>query len=133
MNIQNKRGLAAEVARVLRAGGVFSCSELGRGETGEVTYPVPWASDAATSFLARPDEMRQALAAGGLRVTGEIDLTEINRAAAREASERNKRGEPPLQQNNVVMGDDFPERAKHSTKGVLSGALVEFLFLAQKP
>jgi len=50
MNIQNKRGLAAEVARVLRAGGVFSCSELGRGETGEVTYPVPWASDAGRAF-----------------------------------------------------------------------------------
>src|SRR5262245_479109 len=133
MNIGNKRGLAVEVARVLRPGAMFSCSELGRGDAGEVVYPVPWATDASTSFLARPAEMRQALEAGGLRVTAQIDLTEINRAAAREASERNKRGEPPLQQNNVVMGDDFPERAKNSTRGVLSGALVEFLFLAQKP
>jgi MPBQ/MSBQ methyltransferase len=133
MNIQDKAGLAREVARVLRSGGTFSCSELGRGPAGEVTYPLPWASDPSASFLARPEEMRRALEAGGLRVDAQFDLTDANRAASKEASERNKRGEPPLQRNDVVMGDDFPARVRNSTRNVLDGALVEFLFIAQKP
>lgn len=133
MNIQNKAGLAAEVARVLVSGGRFSCSELGRGPIGEVAYPTPWASDAAASFLVKPDDMRAALEAGGLRVVEHIDLTEINRAALKEAHARAKRGEPPLQQNHVVMGDDIRERFRNSSKGVLGGALVEYLFIAEKP
>ena len=133
MNIQDKTGLAAEVARVLVPGGRFSCSELGRGPVGEVTYPTPWASDAAASFLLTPDDMRAALEAGGLRVLEQIDLTEINRAALKEAYERAKRGEPPLQQNHVVMGDDIRERFRNSSKGVLDGALVEYLVIAEKP
>lgn len=133
MNIQDKTGLAAEVARVLVPGGRFSCSELGRGPVGEVTYPTPWASDAAASFLLTPDDMRAALEAGGLRVLEQIDLTEINRAALKEAYERAKRGEPPLQQNHVVMGDDIRERFRNSSKGVMGGALVEYLVIAEKP
>src|SRR5262245_23809218 len=38
MNIEDKTGLAAEVARVLKHGGAFSCSELGRGAMGDVSY-----------------------------------------------------------------------------------------------
>ncbi len=133
MNIQDKTGLAAEVARVLVPGGRFSCSELGRGPVGEVTYPTPWASDAAASFLLTPDDMRAALEAGGLRVLEQIDLTEINRAALKEAYERAERGEPPLEQNHVVMGDDIRERFRNSSKGVLDGALVEYLVIAEKP
>jgi ubiquinone/menaquinone biosynthesis C-methylase UbiE len=133
MNIKDKAGLAAEVARVLKRGSAFSCSELGRGAMGEVSYPLPWASDAAASFLATSDEMRRALAAGGLRVVAQFDLTDANKAASKEASARNKRGEPPLQRNNIVMGDDFLERARNSTRNVMEGALVEYLFVAQKP
>jgi SAM-dependent methyltransferase len=133
MNIPDKRGLAAEVARVLRRGGRFSCSELGRCPGARIVYPMPWASDAEASFLATPGEMRAALEAGGLRIVEEIDLSEINRAGAKDAIDRHKRGEPPLQMNEIVMGEDFRERGRNSTRAVMDGSLVETLFIAEKP
>jgi ubiquinone/menaquinone biosynthesis C-methylase UbiE len=133
MNIADKVALAHEVARVLVHDGKFSCLELARGPAGEVTFPVPWASEQAASFLVQPGDMRAALEAGGLRVLEELDLTEASKAAAKAASERNRRGEPPLQRNDVVMGDDFQERARNSSRGVMEGALLDILFIAQKP
>jgi SAM-dependent methyltransferase len=133
MNIADKVALAHEVARVLVHDGKFSCLELARGPVGEVTFPVPWASEQTASFLVQPSDMRAALEAGGLRVLEELDLTEASKAAAKAASERNRRGEPPAQRNDVVMGDDFLERTRNSSRGVMEGALLDVLFIAQKP
>ena len=51
MNIQDKRKLASEVARVLKRGGRFSCSELGQGPGDALIFPLTWATDASASFL----------------------------------------------------------------------------------
>ena len=133
MNIQDKKALAAEVARVLRPGGRFSCSELARGPTSEPTYPSPWATDSSSSFLATPAEMRAALEAGGLRVVEEIDLTDANRRSVEEVRQRAQRGEPPLQAGQVVMGKEHSIRLANSIKGIMDGALLEHLYIAEKP
>jgi ubiquinone/menaquinone biosynthesis C-methylase UbiE len=54
MNIADKEGLGREVARVLKSGGRFSCNEIARGSGEAPVFPLPWASDTATSFLATP-------------------------------------------------------------------------------
>src|SRR5215468_3038613 len=46
MNIEDKEKLAAEVARVLRAGGVFGIYDVMRTAPGDLAYPVPWAATA---------------------------------------------------------------------------------------
>ena len=132
MNIADKAGLAREIARVLKPGGRFSCSELGKGPSGEPVYPLPWASDISSSFLATPAEMRTTLERAGLRIVQEIDLAEAYKASMAEARERANRGEAPLQTNHIVMGDDFLERARNSGKGIYAGALVEHLLVAEK-
>lgn len=59
MNIADRKTLAREVARVLRRNGRFSCVEVAQGEARPLGFPLPWASDPSTSFLATPEEMRR--------------------------------------------------------------------------
>jgi ubiquinone/menaquinone biosynthesis C-methylase UbiE len=132
MNIEDKISLAGEVARVLKPGGRFSCAEIGQGPAGEPSYPLPWASDSSSSFLATPEGMQSALEAGGLHVVKQIDLTEINVASQKEMREHAERGELPSQANQVVMGDDFPQRAQNSGKMMREGRLVEHMIMAEK-
>lgn len=132
MNISDKEGLATEIARVLKPKGRFSCSELNLGPTGDPIYPLPWASDESSSFLVTPDEMVATLEAGGLKVVDRKDLAETNLAFIRESKERADRGEPPLQVNHVVMGDDFYDRLRNSGKSSMEGRIVEHLVVAEK-
>jgi hypothetical protein len=55
MNVADKAGLFAEVARVLRPGGSFAVYDAMRVGPGDPTFPLPWAGTAAISFLETPD------------------------------------------------------------------------------
>jgi SAM-dependent methyltransferase len=133
MNIQDKRKLASEVARVLKRGGRFSCSELAQGSGGDLSFPLPWATDPAASFLVTPAVMRQALEDGGLQILEEIDLSDAGIAFLREMRARNERGDPPLYANHVIMGDDFGERVKNFGRCAMEKRVVEHFILAEKP
>ena len=76
MNIQDKRRLASEVARVLKPGGRFSCSENGQGPGGPLIFPLAL----GYRHIGQPSSLRQrrcakALQEGGLRIIEEIDLS----------------------------------------------------------
>ena len=132
MNIADKRGLASEVARVLKRGGHFSCVEQTQGPAGELIFPVPWASTPSASFLVTPAAMREALEAGGLRVLREVDLTGKALEFMKEARARAARGEPPLQVNQVVMGDDMAERQRNNGRNIAEKRSADHFILAGK-
>jgi len=132
MNIQDKRKFASEVARVLKRGGRFSCSEFGQGPGGAPIFLLPWATDVSASFLVTPEVMRQALEEGGLQIIEEVDLTEAYLAFSREVRARAERGEPPLNANYVVMGDEFGQCISNAGKCVMEKRLVEHFMLAGK-
>lgn len=133
MNIADKAGLAREAARVLKPGARFSCAEVAQGPAGPPAFPLPWATDQASSFLATPEEMRAALEAGGLQIVEQQDLTEIAIAFGREVAGRVARGELPPQTNQIVMGDDFAARARNMGGGLSERRLLEQFILAEKP
>jgi SAM-dependent methyltransferase len=133
MNIQDKGRLASEVARVLKRGGRFSCSEIGQGSGGVLVFPLPWATDASASFLVTPARMRRALEDGGLRILNEIDLSEAGIEFLKEMRLRAERGDPPLNANYVIMGDDFRERVRNLGKCAMEKSVVEHFILAEKP
>ena len=133
MNIQDKRKLASEVARVLKRGGRFSCSEVGQGPGGALIFPLPWATDASASFLVTPAMMRQALEEGGLRISEEIDLSDAGIASLRKMRARAERGDPSLNANHVIMGDDIGERIRNFSKCAMEKRVVEHFILAEKP
>lgn len=133
MNIEDKVGVAKEIARVLKPGGRFSCAEVGMGPAGEPSFPLPWARDKSSSFLVTPDDMCAALESGGLRIVRQKDLSDVSSAFRNEMRERAERGDPPLAAAYVAMGDDMPERQQNMGRMDSEGRIVEHMILAEKP
>ena len=118
MNVADKEGLGREVARVLKPGGRFSCNEIARGSGGAPAFPLPWATEKETSFLATPAEMCAALEAGGLSALEQIDVT---------ATRLGETGRRP-----VIEHDDFPLRQHNLQSGLADGRLIAQCTLAEK-
>jgi hypothetical protein len=83
---------------VLRRGGTFAIFDIMRAGDGALTYPVPWAADVRTSFVASAAEYRRGLEAAGFEITAERDRSAFareffKRAVARAAEAG---GPPPL-------------------------------------
>ena len=51
MNIPEKFKLFNEISRILDSGGIFAVYDIMIVKKGKIDYPVPWASEEATSFL----------------------------------------------------------------------------------
>lgn len=71
MNIADKAAVFAEVRRVLKPGCLFAVYDVVRDGPGEVTFPVPWASTPAISFLSPLSAYHEALDAAGFELLGE--------------------------------------------------------------
>ncbi len=65
MNVPDKARLAAEVARVLKPGGLFAFEAVVAG-SGEPYYPAFWSATPELSFLVTADALRATLRAAGL-------------------------------------------------------------------
>lgn len=110
MNIDDKAAMAREAHRVLRSGGLLVIYDMMRTGSGEITFPLPWASRPEGSFLEAPDVYRAALNAAGFKVELETNrlpialvwLDEVQRETA--ASEVAKLGP------NLLLGSDAPAK-----------------------
>jgi len=109
MNIADKRRLYTEAYRVLRPGGQLALYEIMAGPQAPLHYPVPWARDAAISFLSPPDDVHNLLTAIGYRTVHWEDLTDTTVAAMQS---RPAPAEPPPGLH-LVLGTDFLERARN--------------------
>ena len=97
MNIADKPALYAEVRRVLRPGARFGIYDILRGPAGEPLFPVPWARDSSTSFLATPDELRELLKGAGFEIVSWADRTQDCLAWFERMVRRASGGAPPIQ------------------------------------
>ena len=77
--------------------------------------------------------MRQAIEDGGLRIREEIDLSDAGIAFLREMRARAERGDPPVNANHVIMGDDIGERIRNFSRCAMEKRVVEHFILAEKP
>jgi ubiquinone/menaquinone biosynthesis C-methylase UbiE len=118
MNIADKGGLYREIARVLKPGGRFGIYDVLQGQGGPVIYPVPWAQDASTSFLAIPDEMRDLLSDAGFDVTNWNDTSEIGKEWFKAVSKRMTESGPSPLGFQVFLGTDFPTMAKNQVRNL---------------
>jgi SAM-dependent methyltransferase len=131
MNIRDKVAFAAEIARVLRPGGRFTCAEYAKGPTGSLTFPLSWAREPSQSFLVTPEEMRAALESGGLRVLEQVTAPEGD-ASTSVARAAPVGGREPLT-SAIVMGDDSPLRQRNRAKSSRDGALIDQFIVATRP
>jgi MPBQ/MSBQ methyltransferase len=121
MNIPDKAAVFAEVHRLLKRGGVFGLYEQMRIGSGDLTYPLPWAGDERSSFVASPEAYVRDLTGAGFRV-----VRQENRMAAVA------RGGPApggLDQA-AVFGPVFAERIGNNLAAARAGVLAPIVLLA---
>lgn len=121
MNIPDKAAVFAEVRRVLTAGGLFGVYEQMRMAPGDLPYPLPWASDERSSFVAAPEDYVRDLTATGFRI-----VRQENRSAAVA------RGGPPPggADQAALFGPAFGERVGNNLAAARAGLLAPVLLVA---
>jgi len=98
MNIHDRPRLYKEVARVIRPGSVFAIYDVMKGSKEGMTFPVPWAETAETSFLVTRKTMRNLLEQAGFEIIHDEDRREVGleHHKARLAKLSAASGPPPL-------------------------------------
>jgi len=133
MNIEDKIRLCAEVYRVLQPGALFGIYDVMRIGDGDLVYPVPWATTAETSFVARPEQYRQALLAAGFTVLAERNRLEFAIAFFEQLRARTSAasGPPPLGLH-ILMGSSAAPKVQNMIANVAGGRLAPVELIARK-
>ena len=133
MNIPDKPALYAEAFRVLRPGARFVAYDVLQGEGGDVRYPVPWANDPSTSFLATSQEMRDMLLAAGFEVVSVVDSSDESLAWFREVRARVERDGPPPVTFATFLGESFGEMAANQVANLAERRIRTVMFTCARP
>ena len=133
MNIADKPALYAEAFRVIRPAGRFVVYDVLQGEGGEVHYPVPWANDSSTSFLATPDDMREMLASAGFDMISEIDSSDESLTWFQQMRARIERDGPPPVTFAAFLGDAFGQMAANQVANLAERRIRTVMFTCARP
>jgi ubiquinone/menaquinone biosynthesis C-methylase UbiE len=133
MNIADKPALYAEAHRLLRPGGRFVIYDVLQGDGGSVHFPVPWASDPSTSFLASPEQMRELLAAAGFQVVSEVDSSDESLAWFQQMRARIERDGPPPVTFAAFLGDAFGEMVANQVANLAERRIRTVMFTSVRP
>jgi ubiquinone/menaquinone biosynthesis C-methylase UbiE len=133
MNISDKSALYAEAFRVLRPGGRFVVYDVLQGEGGAVHYPVPWANDSSTSFLATPEEMRELLSTAGFEIVSDVDSSDASLAWFEQVRAGIERDGPPPVTFAAFLGDAFGQMAANQVANLAERRIRTVLFACSRP
>ena len=112
MNVPDKAALFSEVHRVLGAAGRLGLYEQMRVGNGVLAYPLPWAADERSSFVATIDQYVDALRDAGFTIDSVQDRT------------AHTAGPPPAGPGpEVVFGAEFRTRIANNVAATRSGTL----------
>lgn len=129
MNLPDKPRLFAEVARVLREGGVFAVYDVMRFGA-HPDFPLPWASEPEASFLDTPDAYAAAAAAAGFTCRARRDRGDMAKAFFAAMKARMEAEGPPAVGLPILMGEAAPAKVANMIAAVGRGdiAPVEMIF-----
>lgn len=108
MNIADKSTLFHEVRRCLKPGAVFGIYDVMREAEGTLYFPVPWASDPATSFVVGPGVYRDKLQQAGFAIEKERNRRAYAIEFQRKVKARIEQSGPPVFSTQIVMGPMGP-------------------------
>ncbi len=123
MNIADKTGVFSEVRRVLKTQGMFVIFDILRAGSGEIAYPVPWALNEETSFVADLKSYRDALEKAGFRVERERGRRAFGIEFTERMIARGAQGGQPALGLHLLMGDLAPVMIKNVLTMMKQGVL----------
>jgi SAM-dependent methyltransferase len=133
MNIADKYVLMKEIARVLKPGGVLGIYDIMRTGEGEVVYPVPWASDAESSWLSSPATYKKALTATGFKVVSEVDRGDFALGFFKQIEAAAAMAQTPSPLGlHILMGAGARTMYGNMVQGVAEGKIAPFELVARK-
>ncbi|MEE2968906.1 MAG: methyltransferase domain-containing protein [Pseudomonadota bacterium] len=132
MNIPDSLALYREFHRVLKPGGKAFMAEMAQGPGGDLHFPVPWARKPEISFLQSPDEMRQNVLDAGFEIVDFTDDTGIVMEWSRRLAAKRKPPKAPVLTPVLVFGDDFPERARNTTRNLIEQRALSIRVIARR-
>jgi ubiquinone/menaquinone biosynthesis C-methylase UbiE len=128
MNIADKRTLYAEIARVLVPGGRLVFHDIFQGGGGPPHFPVPWAEDVSTSFLATPAEVRSILETLGFRIVDWADRT----TTAQTWLEGRLAQPAPVLGIHLLMGANARTKLENIVRNLAEGRIAVLQAVVQK-
>src|SRR5258707_3866151 len=133
MNIEDKAKLCSEVHRVLRPGSLFGIYDVMKAGAGELSFPLPWATTAASSFVVDPAQYRSALQAAAFAVIAELNrrdfaITFFDQFRATTLAD----GDHTPLGLHVLMGRNAPDKAQNMIQNVARGHIAPVELIARK-
>ena len=134
MNIADKAGLCAEVFRTLKPGAVFGVYDVMQSSEADLTFPVPWSTEPATSFVASPDQYKHALTGAGFTIEVERNRRDFAAAffTAIKAQAEAEGGPPPLGLH-ITLGDNAALKVRNMVENIAAGIVAPCEIIARKP
>ena len=132
MNIADKAGVFREVARVLKRGGRFAIFDIMSSGNGAFEFPLPWATDPATSFVASAEDYRHALETAGLHVDHHRERRQFAIEFTKTMMARIAASTVPVLGVHLLMGEQAPLMLKNVMAAIASGALEPVEMVAAK-
>lgn len=129
MNMADKAAVFAEVHRLLVPGGVFGIYDL--MGSNELTYPQPWANEAAGSFVDTATGYRAALEGAGFQIEREQDKSGPALAAMAGQGKAQRERPTPLG-IPIILGSDPADRIGNVMAAMGAGALAPMLLVARR-
>ena len=133
MNIEDKATLCKEVGRVLRPGALFGIYDVMKSGDGEIKFPVPWATTAASSAVASPARYRDALREAGFTVIAELNRRDFAATFFEQLRAKTMAaGGPPPLGLHVLMGRNAPDKIQNMIQSIANGLIAPVELIARK-
>jgi ubiquinone/menaquinone biosynthesis C-methylase UbiE len=131
MNIEDKARVFAETRRVLKPGGRFCIYDVMRTGDGALSYPVPWASAASTSFVESAEAYRRLLREAGFTVEMEQSRIDLAVDMMRRMQAQVAAGGPPPLGLHLIMGPEMPKRFGNLRAALEAGIVAPIEMIAR--
>jgi len=131
MNIQDKAKPFREAKRVIRSRGIFAIYDVMRIGSGELQYPLPWASESEESFVATADDYRQALVDAGFVITAERQRKQFALDFFARLRQRNEQFGTQALGLHLVMGETATLKMSNLVDGLRRGVIAPVEIIAR--